>query len=106
MTDTANMKMKSRCADAACGPAAHDRREDLCGVASIDPLVIHQRWPDSSTALEVTARAVHLIVESLSLRKRIGVVAVRRHGALGDDGTPGLQITLAHDALRRSARWH
>src|ERR1041384_6739714 len=49
----------------AIGTAFDDTCKNILRVASVNPIRIHQRWPDSATSVEVTAAAVVPTVETL-----------------------------------------
>src|ERR1044072_463235 len=49
----------------AVGAAFDDTRENILRVASVNPVRIHQRGPDSASAVKVTAPAVAPTVETL-----------------------------------------
>src|SRR5688500_1395073 len=54
----------------------YDRREDLCRITSVDPLVIHQRRTHPAAAVTVAADTVELIEQHLPLGDCICVVLI------------------------------
>jgi hypothetical protein len=57
----------------AVGPSIHDGGEDRIGLASVDPLVVHEGRPHVPAALRVTPRAVVPAIPGAALRHFVGV---------------------------------
>ena len=75
-------------------PPLHDRSKNLLRIAAVNPLVIHQRRPDPSAAVEMTADAIHRRVELLAFADRVRAIFVVIFRAGGVGPPPGCRSLI------------
>ena len=92
----------------AVGPALFDGSENLCRLAAVNPLAIHERRAGIAAALCMAAIAVVGAIKPLALGDFVGILLVAADGLDFGGLPPGLDIAETHGRhdlalVRRSA---